>query len=118
MMSEYILQLDSADATLARVGGKGANLAELARAGFAVPPGFLVTTDAYHAFVAANHLAEQIVALAREVAGDDPVADRGRLQHAVAGLHHERFALSFVQNLDPAPAAIDRLEPHLVEHDG
>ena len=96
MMSEYILQLDSADATLARVGGKGANLAELARAGFAVPPGFLVTTDAYHAFVAANHLAEQIVALAREVAGDDPVA----LDHA-----SEQIRGLFAQGEMPAALA-------------
>jgi pyruvate,water dikinase len=35
---------------LARVGGKGANLGELGRAGFPVPPGFCVTTDAYRLF--------------------------------------------------------------------
>lgn len=33
------------------VGGKGANLGELTRAGFTVPPGFCVTTQAYEAFV-------------------------------------------------------------------
>src|SRR5690349_18242386 len=37
---------------LARVGGKGANLAALARAGVRVPPGFCVTTHAYDRFVA------------------------------------------------------------------
>ena len=31
----------------ARVGGKGANLGECARAGLPVPPGFCVSTDAY-----------------------------------------------------------------------
>lgn len=45
-MSTPILPLASSESTLARVGGKGANLAELARAGFRVPPGFLITTDA------------------------------------------------------------------------
>ena len=35
-------------------GGKGANLGELVRAGFPVPDGFVVTTAAYDAFVAAN----------------------------------------------------------------
>jgi phosphohistidine swiveling domain-containing protein len=74
MMSSYILSLDSLEATLERVGGKGANLAELARAGFDVPPGYLVTTEAYRAFVAANHIGEQIVDLARRVAPADPVA--------------------------------------------
>lgn len=38
---------------LARVGGKGMNLGALAQAGFPVPPGFCVTTEGYHQFVAA-----------------------------------------------------------------
>jgi len=33
------------------VGGKGASLGELTRAGIRVPPGFVVTTDAFEAFV-------------------------------------------------------------------
>ncbi len=69
-----ILPLDSTEATLARAGGKGANLAELARAGFEVPPGFIVTTDAYRAFVSANRIGERLLALAREVSPDDPAA--------------------------------------------
>jgi pyruvate,water dikinase len=36
---------------LRRVGGKGANLAALVRAGVAVPPGFCVTTQAYDRFL-------------------------------------------------------------------
>ncbi len=36
---------------LARVGGKGANLGDLTRAGFPVPGGFCVTTDAFKAFL-------------------------------------------------------------------
>ncbi|HEY0092894.1 MAG TPA: PEP/pyruvate-binding domain-containing protein, partial [Archangium sp.] len=39
-------------AELPRVGGKGANLGEMARAGFPVPPGFCVTTAAFDAFLA------------------------------------------------------------------
>jgi len=39
---------------LPEVGGKGANLGELAKAGFPVPEGFCVTTDAYREFVAAS----------------------------------------------------------------
>lgn len=34
------------------VGGKGANLGATLRAGFAVPPGFCLTTSAYHQFTA------------------------------------------------------------------
>ena len=36
---------------LAAVGGKAANLGELTRAGFAVPQGFCVTTEAYREVV-------------------------------------------------------------------
>jgi phosphohistidine swiveling domain-containing protein len=43
-------EVDSGD--LPRVGGKGANLAVLARAGVAVPPGFCVTTRAFDLFIA------------------------------------------------------------------
>lgn len=57
----WILSLDTQDAGLELVGGKGANLARLANAGFPVPGGFLVTTDAYRAFVAANGLGERIL---------------------------------------------------------
>src|SRR5690242_11539486 len=70
----YILSFDTAEATLSTVGGKGANLAELTRAGFAVPPGFLITTDAYQAFVAANDINERLLALAHGVTPDDPPA--------------------------------------------
>ncbi|MEU1970282.1 PEP/pyruvate-binding domain-containing protein [Microbacterium sp. NPDC019599] len=40
-----LARLSGAD--LARVGGKAANLGELIRAGFDVPPGFCITTEAY-----------------------------------------------------------------------
>ena len=56
-----ILALDDPRATLAQVGGKGANLARMARAGLPVPPGLLVTTAAYREFVAANGL-EAVIA--------------------------------------------------------
>jgi rifampicin phosphotransferase len=39
------------DAPLSLVGGKGANLVRLLRAGFPVPNGFVVTTAAYHTFL-------------------------------------------------------------------
>ena len=58
-----ILPLASEHATLALVGGKGANLACLARASLPVPAGFTITTQAYQAFVAANGLTERIRAV-------------------------------------------------------
>src|SRR6185312_3658715 len=41
---------------LALVGGKGANLGELTRAGIPVPPGFVVTADTYFRFIRQNRL--------------------------------------------------------------
>ena len=37
------------------LGGKGANLAEMARLGLPVPPGFIVSTEACHAYLEGGH---------------------------------------------------------------
>ena len=58
-MNPTILPLDSSLATLSTTGGKAQNLAKLAQAGLPVPPGFIVTTAAYQAFVAANDLQDR-----------------------------------------------------------
>src|SRR5262249_52346952 len=42
---------DVSDADIALVGGKAGKLGELVRLGLPVPPGFVVTTEAYSAFV-------------------------------------------------------------------
>ena len=65
-MTSFVLPFNSSAATLAIAGGKGANLSRMTRAGFPVPPGFLITTPAYHAFVQANDLQKQILSLARD----------------------------------------------------
>jgi pyruvate,water dikinase len=63
-MTAFALPFDTEDAKLDVVGGKGKNLGLMSRAGFPVPPGFFVTTDAYRAFLQANNLQKQIVDLA------------------------------------------------------
>ena len=45
---------------LASVGGKGANLGELTNAQIPVPPGFIVTAQAYYDFLAQTGISEQI----------------------------------------------------------
>lgn len=40
------------------IGGKGANLGEMTAARIAVPPGFVVTADAYRLFLEENSLTE------------------------------------------------------------
>jgi rifampicin phosphotransferase len=60
-----IAWLDSAEATPARAGGKGASLARLGAAGFPVPPGFVVTVEAYREFHRAAGLDDALHPLAR-----------------------------------------------------
>ncbi|MCA1554709.1 MAG: PEP/pyruvate-binding domain-containing protein, partial [Chloroflexi bacterium] len=118
-MTELIVRFDSAHATLDRVGGKGANLAELTRAGFLVPPGFIITTDAYRAFVQVNGIHERIVALANTVALDDPASldqtseqirelfARGAVPDAIASKIDAAYAdLSGFGNLTALPVAV------------
>jgi pyruvate,water dikinase len=49
-----VFSFASPEVTLETAGGKGLNLARLARAGFPVPRGFIVPTKAYRLFVEAN----------------------------------------------------------------
>jgi pyruvate,water dikinase len=67
-----IISLTSAEATLQAVGGKGVNLARLRRAGFCVPAGFIIPTDAYRAFVNSNHLSNLIAVLTNSITTDNP----------------------------------------------
>lgn len=57
---------------IALAGGKGTNLGELNHAGLPVPPGFVLTTRAYDAFVEAGGVRDEIVGLASQA--DDPGA--------------------------------------------
>jgi|SRR5215204_2505314 len=57
---------------IALAGGKGANLGELSNAGLPVPPGFVVTTTAYDAFVEANGIGDAIVGRALANRAEDP----------------------------------------------
>lgn len=64
-MRKFVLFFNEIDKTsLPYVGGKGANLGELTKAGFPVPQGFCITTFAYQAFVATsdqmNHFFDQL----------------------------------------------------------
>jgi pyruvate,water dikinase len=87
MPDTLILPLDSPEATLAVAGGKGANLSRLIRGGFPAPGGFIVTTAAYDAFVAANGLRAWLLLTAGAAAADAPAA----LENASAAIR-ARFA--------------------------
>jgi len=56
------------------VGGKGANLGEMVRAGFPVPGGFIITSRAYYQFLKENDLQNKIKHLLGTVDYDKQVS--------------------------------------------
>ncbi|RDI17461.1 PEP/pyruvate-binding domain-containing protein [Lentzea flaviverrucosa] len=72
---------------LATVGGKAANLGELTRAGFPVPPGFCVTTDAYRAVAQADELARATPENARRTLRETAVPQE--IRDAIVAEYHE-----------------------------
>jgi len=100
----FTLPLDSPDATLERVGGKGASLARMVVAGLPVPPGFHVTTEAYRRFVEENHLRDGILAAVAQAQANDPATleraseqiqslfAQGTMPVEIAGAIRERYS--------------------------
>lgn len=69
-------EVDKEDITL--VGGKGANLGEMTKAGIPVPPGFIVTASAYFYFLQKNNLKSKI----KNALASCDVNDPRQLDHA------------------------------------
>ncbi|WP_028923523.1 PEP/pyruvate-binding domain-containing protein [Pseudonocardia acaciae] len=96
-MNGYTRRLDEIGADdIPLAGGKAANLGELRRAGFPVPHGFVITTDAYRRFVAAAGIGDRIL----ELAGSDGPADSAELDRA-----SERIRALFAAHEMPAEIA-------------
>ena len=70
MSNANILPIDTKEATLEIVGGKGRSLAEMVNAGLAVPGGFYVTTTAYRQYILENNLQQKIIELAKPEIGE------------------------------------------------
>jgi len=66
-MNAYVIPLSDPHADIATVGGKGMSLAKMINAGFPVPNGFHITTEAYRQFVAANNLQAKIIAALKDI---------------------------------------------------
>ncbi|MDC0685446.1 phosphoenolpyruvate synthase [Sorangium atrum] len=95
-MTAHVLWFDSLSrADVASAGGKGSNLGELTRAGLPVPPGFVITADAYLAAMDAAGVRKQLVALFTEADTGDP-----------AGLRATCAALRRLVRAAPLPAEI------------
>jgi len=58
---KYVLRIEEVDKNfLSHVGSKVANLGELLKLGIRVPPGFVVTTEAYQKFMEKNKITKEI----------------------------------------------------------
>ena len=57
-----------------KVGGKGANLGEMTKAGFPVPGGFVVTSSAYKHMIEVNDLQDKIKAILKDLDVENAVA--------------------------------------------
>jgi len=103
----------STDDSLEVVGGKGRSLARMARAGFNVPGGFVVTAAAYRSFVTTNRIQEKIVSLAKPAVEDGRVSFEAA-SHAIQALFAEHDPSSELAAeirqaygpLDDAPVAV------------
>lgn len=63
------------------VGGKGGNLGELTRAGLPVPPGFVITSDAFVSTLIANGLRDELLKQFEATQHDEPRALQDRAAH-------------------------------------
>jgi pyruvate,water dikinase len=105
----FIVWLDDELAAPALLGGKFGSLAEMVKAGFAVPPGFGITTAAYRAFVAHEGLVDRI----REARGDAPADDLPAIERCSAAIAALIAAAPMPEHLErEIRAAYERLEQH------
>ncbi|MGZ7210356.1 MAG: PEP/pyruvate-binding domain-containing protein, partial [Methanobacterium sp.] len=51
MNNRYVMDVDAVDPEIEKIGGKALNLGKMSRAGFNIPPAFVVSVDAYDLFI-------------------------------------------------------------------
>ena len=72
-MNVYVMRFSEVDRTnLPEVGGKGANLGEMIKAGFPVPPGFCITTSGYRDFIVESREMDELLDLLDRLKPDQP----------------------------------------------
>ena len=91
---------------VATAGGKGANLGELTRAGLPVPPGFVLITAAYRAFVESSGIGDQVLALAAVPRDAEPAASEEPSARIRALFASARMPADMAQELLAATAEL------------
>ncbi len=92
MVRKHILWFKEIDKSLTgQVGGKGANLGELANSGFPVPYGFVITADAYFYFLKFNKLQDKIKELLKGLDIEDTKKLKEVSQKVRSLIKHGKF---------------------------
>lgn len=96
----YLVSLGEDESTeITVVGGKGSSLGKMVKGGFPVPPGFVVTTDAYEEFLHVNDLEvkiEKILAVLDYDNLDELEKETGEIRDAITS---SKFPDSFAQKV-------------------
>lgn len=102
----WFSEVDKDDINL--VGGKGANLGEMTKAGFPVPPGFIVTATSYFEFLTQNDLQPKLHSL---LEGLD-VSDSKALEKAAEAVQkliiHSRFPKEIAHDILDAYFSLEK----------
>lgn len=94
--AKYIVWFDEVGKNdIGLVGGKGANLGEMTSAQIPVPPGFIVTSEAYFEFLKTSKLAQEIQKLLQDL----DVNDSKKLQRTSDTIKSKFAALSMPEHL-------------------
>jgi pyruvate, water dikinase len=90
------------------VGGKGGSLGELLRAGIAVPPGFVIKTDAFERFIRAVELKSPVRARVAALSGGELSATRACCAEVRAAVEKEQLPVDLLEEISSAHAALNR----------
>ena len=106
-----ILPLNSANASLERVGGKGRSLAKLAGEGLPVPAGFLLATDAYIDFIEAHNLQKAILEIVAAVTPEETASAETASASIQALFQTAELSTTDCESITQAYAALEGTDP-------
>jgi len=96
----FFNQIDKGD--LPQVGGKGANLGEMTKAGFPVPDGFAVSVAAYDSFIEKNDLQKEIDNVLKTLDRNDPSQLNNASRQIERKILHSRVPKEVVKDITSA----------------
>ena len=101
-MPRVVNLAEVSESDLPLVGGKAGKLGELVRQGLPVPPGFVLTTEAYQAFVDQTALKTEIPAALASIRPDQPDTVEAASQRIRRGFETVPFPPSLLEEIEAA----------------